>query len=80
MCLTVGWMCGLACMYLLNSPAMGDTKSIFKQSTAGLNSLFFISQTDCLTKAKEPSLPNYLPIDGRETRLNGFIPFSRALA
>ena len=36
--------------------------SIFKQSTAGLNSAFSFFYTGCLTKAKEPSLLNYLPI------------------
>ena len=41
-----------------------DTKSIFKRSLTGLNSEFSFSQTSCLTKAEEPSLPYYLPIAG----------------
>ena len=38
-----------------------DTRSVFNQNKAGLNSVFF-SLIDCLAKAKEPSLPYYLPI------------------
>ena len=34
-----------------------DTRSIFKQNLTGLNSEFSFSQTSCLTKAEEPSLP-----------------------
>ena len=41
-----------------------DTRSIFKRSLTGLNSDFSFSQTSCLTKAEEPSLPYYLPIAG----------------
>ena len=54
-----------------------DTRSIFKRSLTGLNSEFSFSQTSCLTKAEEPSLPYYLPIAGG--RIVGFIPFPRAL-
>ena len=39
-----------------------------------MNSEFFFSQTSCLTKAKEPSLPSYLPLAGERT--DGFIHFS----
>ena len=39
-----------------------DTKSSFKQSTANLNSEFFFSNADGLTKTKELDLPYYLPI------------------
>ena len=49
-----------------------DTRSIFKRSLTDLNSEFSFSLTSCLTKAEEPSLPNYLPIAG-------FIPFPRVL-
>ena len=49
-----------------------NTRSIFKQSKAGLNSEFFFPQTGCLTKAKEPNLPYYLPIVGG--RKDGFMP------
>ena len=49
-----------------------DTRSIFKRSLTGLN-----SETSCLSKAEEPSLPYYLPIAGG--RIIGFIPFPRAL-
>ena len=54
-----------------------DTKSIFKRSLTGLNSEFSFSYTSCLTEAKEPSLPYYLPITGG--RIIGFIPFPRVL-
>ena len=39
-----------------------DTRSISKSSKAGLNSEFSISETGCLTKAKEHSLLYYFPI------------------
>ena len=54
-----------------------DTRSIFKRSLTGLNSEFSFSHTSCLTKAKELSLPYYLPIAGG--RIIGFIPFPRVL-
>ena len=41
-------------------------------------SKFSFSWISCHIKAKEPSLPFYLPIDGG--RIVGFIPFLRALA
>ena len=41
-----------------------NTRSIFKRSLTGLNSEFSFSETSCLTKAEEPSLPYYLPIAG----------------
>ena len=49
----------------------------FKRSLTGLNSEFSFSKTSRLTKAKEPSLPYYLPIAGG--RIIGFIPFPRVL-
>ena len=54
-----------------------DTRPIFKRSLTGLNSQFSFSFTSCLTKAEEPSLPNYLPIAGG--RRIGFIPFPKVL-
>ena len=54
-----------------------DTRSIFKWSLTGLNSEFSFSQTSCLTKAEEPSLPYYLPRAGE--RIIGFIPFPKVL-
>ena len=42
-----------------------------------MNSEFSFSKTSCLTKAKEPSLPYYLPIAGGW--IIGFIPFPRIL-
>ena len=54
-----------------------DTMSIFKRSLTGLNSEFSFSETSCLTKAEEPSLPYYLHIAGG--RIFGFIPFPRVL-
>ena len=38
-----------------------DSKSIFNQITVGLNSEFTF-ETNGLNKAKEPSLPHYLPL------------------
>ena len=49
----------------------------FKQSLTGLSSEFSFSETSCLTKAEEPSLPYYLPIAGG--RIIGFIPFPMVL-
>ena len=77
-----------ACLYdgkkiydpIYPTPPLGQdmTKAqFFKRSLAGLNSEFSFSQTSCLTKAEEPSLPNYLPIAGG--RIIGFIPFPRVL-
>ena len=37
-----------------------------KRTTAGLNTKFSFSLSGCLTKVKEPSLPNYFPIIGAE--------------
>ena len=54
-----------------------DTRSIFKWILTGFNSEFSFSYTSCLTKAEEPSLPNYLPIAGG--RIIGFIPFPRVI-
>ena len=54
-----------------------DTRSIFKRSLIGMNSEFSFSQTSCLSKAEEPSLPYYLPLAGG--RIIGFIPFPRVL-
>ena len=54
-----------------------DTRSVFKRSLTGLNSEFSFSETSCLTKAEEPSLPYYLPIAGG--RIIGFIPSPRVL-
>ena len=51
-----------------------DTGSMFERS---LNSEYSFSKTSCLAKAKEPSLPYYLPIAGG--RIIGFIPFPRVL-
>ena len=53
------------------------TRSIFKRSLTGFNSEFSFSLNSCLTKAEEPSLSYYLPIDGE--RIIGFIPSLRVL-
>ena len=68
-------VCMCVCIYLPNpSVTVGcDARSIFKRSKADLNTEFSVSLTGYLTKAKEPSLPNYLIVTG------GFMPFSRAL-
>ena len=51
------------------------TRSIFKQSKASLNSVFFL--LDDLSKIKERSLPYYIPI--AEERTNELMPFSEVL-
>ena len=60
----------LVCIY----PQAGlYASSIHKRSTIEWNSEFSFSKTCCLTKTKEPSLANNLPIIGRRT--DGFIAF-----
>ena len=54
-----------------------DTRSIFKRSLTDLNLEFSFSSTSLLTKAEEPSLPNYLHI--ARGRIIRFIPFPRVL-
>ena len=50
----------------LPTPLHGqDVTQIFKRSLIGLNSEFSFSGIGYLNKAKEPSLPHYLPIAGR---------------
>ena len=61
----------------LSTQAGCDTRSIFKQSWTGLNSEFCFSYTGCLTKAKKPGMPYYLPIAGG--RKIEFIPFPKVL-
>ena len=61
-------------MLLLSNPpqrAGYDTRSVFKLSTAGLNSEFSFCLVDCHNKIKEPILPFYLPI--AERKIVGFI-------
>ena len=51
------------CIYQTPLPWAGyDTRLIFKQSKAGLNSEFSFSKTDCLIKARKFRLPYYLSI------------------
>ena len=67
-------------MIILPTPPLGQDMTqgqFFKRSLTGFNSEFSFSLTICLTKAEEPSLPYYLPIDGG--RIIGFIPFPRVL-
>ena len=52
-----------------------DPRSLFKRSITGFNKEFSFSLIGCATKAKEPSLPFYLPIAGE--RIIRFISFSR---
>ena len=68
------------CVIIFTNPSARagyDTRSVFKRSLTGLNSECSFSQTTCLTKAEEPSLPYYFPIAGR--RIIGFIPLPRVL-
>ena len=63
------------CIYPNPPPwASCDTRSIYKQSAAGLNSKFSFSLTSCLIKAEELSQSYYLPIAGG--RRDGVITFS----
>ena len=53
------------CIYLMLLPwVQCNTSSIFKWSTSGLNTKLSFSQTGCLIKIKEPSLPYCFPIAG----------------
>ena len=64
----------------LPTPPLGQDMTqgqFFKWNLTGLNSEFSFSETSCLTKAEELSLPYYLPIAGG--RIIGFIPFPRVL-
>ena len=70
----------LSIMLYYPPPRLGQdmTRGQFlKWSLTGLNSEFSFSETSCLAKAKEPSLPYYLLIAGR--RIIGFIPLPRVL-
>ena len=64
------------CIYTPNPSAWGvcDTRSIFKRSLTGLNSVFRLLD---YTKTKALSLPDYLLIAGG--RIIRFIPFPRVL-
>ena len=68
----------LLCIYPTSLPQGGyHTRSLFKWSTAGLNSEFSFLWTGSLIKAKEASLLYYLSIAGWRTA--EFIPFPRTL-
>ena len=54
------------------------TGQFVKQSAAGLNSEFSFAEAGYVSKAKETSLPYYLPITGGRTY--GFMSFPRELA
>ena len=54
----------------LRSARIWHKVNFFRRSLTGLHSEFSSSQNSCLTKAEEPSLPDYLPIAGG--RLIGF--------
>ena len=67
------------CIYPTPLPRTGcDIRSIFKQSTTGLNSGFSFSLTGCHSKVKEPKQLYYLLIVGG--RIVGFIPFTCVFA
>ena len=46
-------------------------------TSGDLNSEFFFSETSCLTKSEEPSLPYHFPLAGG--RIIGFILFPRVI-
>ena len=68
----------IAFVHLTSLPQVGyGTRTIIKQSKAGLD-LEFSFLNCCLTVVKKkPSLPHYLPVAGK--RRDGFMPFLRAL-
>ena len=49
-----------------SAQARYNTRSIFKRNLTDLNSEFSFSETSCLTKAEEPSLPYYFTHSLRE--------------
>ena len=72
---------GICCLCLPNTLChkqdMYDSRSVFNQSKAILNSEFSFFWTGCLTKAKESSLPCYFLIaSGRVT--DEFMPLPKA--
>ena len=69
----------LLCVYPTPPPWAGcNTRSIFKWNKAGLNLEFSFLLTDCLAKAKEPSLSYYLSLVVEKR--DRFMSFLRALA
>ena len=60
-------MCVCECVFI-NASAQTecDTGAIFKWGLTGLNLEFSFLQGGCLIKSKEPSLPYYLSIAGKE--------------
>ena len=71
-----------ASMYAFTQPLhmsrMWHEVNFLKKSLTRLNSELSFSLIDCHTKAKELSLPYYLPTAGR--KIVGFITFQRVLA
>ena len=61
----------------LPTPSLEQDMTQGQRNLTGLNSEFSFSETSCLTKAEEPTLPYYLAIAGG--RIFGFIPFPRVL-
>ena len=62
------------------TPPLGQDMTqdqFFKRSFTGMKTEFSFALTSCLTKAKEPSRPYYLPLAGG--RIIGFIAFPRVL-
>ena len=62
----------------LHTCRMRHKVNFLKLSLTDLISEFSFSYTDCPSKAKEPSLSNYLPALGR--RISSFIPFPLVLS
>ena len=63
----LGHLHDLRLLSYLPTPPLGQDMTqgqFFKRSLTRLNSEFSFSKTSCLTKAEEPSLSCYLPIDG----------------
>ena len=74
-------ICEFSCVfvYVFTQPLRTSWigQSISRGSVTGLNSEFSFSLTDCLSKAREPILPYYLPIAGG--RIIVLITFPRVL-
>ena len=65
------------CVCVFTQPLHYEQNATQGLRTIDLNWEYSFSYTGCVTKAKGPSLPNYLPIAGRK---EWFILFPKALA
>ena len=54
-------------------PQWCGTVSDLKRNCAGFNSKFSFSKIGCLTKAKDPSQPRYLPTVGKKNQVDSYL-------